>query len=42
MLLRAGRMAQWVKVLAAKPADLGLIFGTPVVEEKTQSLNVVL
>lgn len=29
---RASQVAQWVKVLAAKPEDLSLIPGTPMVE----------
>jgi hypothetical protein len=40
--LGAGYMAQWVKVLAAKPEDLSLISGTQMVEGVNQPLQVVL
>lgn len=39
-LLRVGRLAQWVKTIAAKPDGLGSIPGTPWVEEENWLLQV--
>ena len=37
--IRAGRLAQWVKVLTDSPDDLSLISRTYIIEEKNQFLQ---
>lgn len=39
-MFRTGKVAQWVKALAAKPDNLSSIPGTLMVEGKTQLLKV--